>query len=257
MSKDISKLLREWEPEDESKAVRLIIGVDGRKKIQRRIDLGILQMEVEGRPDGIRPHGFPSYYDYFKWQAEMQETDLPENEYSLAKEQCELLQTEALLYYQRRLCFFELRDYAGAARDARRNLEVFEFVRKFAEDEEDKLAMDQYRAFVISHRVKAEVLDALESGRFDDALRYIDVGEKELRDFFMEYGREDLLESSDEMRYLRGLRGKVLELRPLSSTELLKRQLAEAIELEDYERAARIRDEIRRLEEGLEDERTT
>ena len=28
------------------------------------VDMGLLQMEVEGRPDGERPHGYETYFDY-------------------------------------------------------------------------------------------------------------------------------------------------------------------------------------------------
>ena len=31
-----------------------------------RVELGLLQMELTGRPDGVRPHGFDSLLDYFE-----------------------------------------------------------------------------------------------------------------------------------------------------------------------------------------------
>jgi hypothetical protein len=66
MSKDISNILKNWEFSTDDGLVRRIIGDDGREKIQRRIDLGVLQMESEDRPDGVTPYGFPSLYDYLK-----------------------------------------------------------------------------------------------------------------------------------------------------------------------------------------------
>ena len=36
---------------------RKIVGEDGKEKLQVRLDLGLLQMELNGRPDGERPHG--------------------------------------------------------------------------------------------------------------------------------------------------------------------------------------------------------
>jgi hypothetical protein len=35
----------------------------GGRAIQVRLELGILQMALEGRPDGRRPHGSPSLLD--------------------------------------------------------------------------------------------------------------------------------------------------------------------------------------------------
>ena len=46
--------------------VRKIHGVDGLPKFQMRLDLGLLQMEMSGRPDGVRPHGYESLLDYFE-----------------------------------------------------------------------------------------------------------------------------------------------------------------------------------------------
>ena len=55
MSYDLTNMLRDWPYESGQLAVRMLDGDDGRPKIQMRLDLGILQMEVEGRPDGLRP----------------------------------------------------------------------------------------------------------------------------------------------------------------------------------------------------------
>ena len=46
MSKDIGPILDGWEHDPEEMQVRIIPGVDGREKLQMRIDLGILQMEL-------------------------------------------------------------------------------------------------------------------------------------------------------------------------------------------------------------------
>ena len=66
MSKDLTRLLSEWQFEPEDVLVRIVPGDDGRGKIQLRVDLGILQMEMDGRPDGVRPEGFDSWLDYYK-----------------------------------------------------------------------------------------------------------------------------------------------------------------------------------------------
>ena len=54
MSKDISPILDGWAHDPEELQVRIIAGIDGRDKIQMRIDLGVVQVELEGRPDGLR-----------------------------------------------------------------------------------------------------------------------------------------------------------------------------------------------------------
>ena len=59
MSQDIEGILDGWEYEPDGLQVRIITGDDGTEKIQMRIDLGLIQMELDGRPDGQRPDGFP------------------------------------------------------------------------------------------------------------------------------------------------------------------------------------------------------
>ena len=57
MDYDIGPILSKWKHKPGEVAVRCIAGRDGRPKIQMRLDLGLLQMEQDGRPDGRRPHG--------------------------------------------------------------------------------------------------------------------------------------------------------------------------------------------------------
>jgi len=54
MSLDLNALLKDWPFESGMLKVRKVTGVDGREKLQMRIDLGVLQMEITGRPDGLR-----------------------------------------------------------------------------------------------------------------------------------------------------------------------------------------------------------
>src|SRR5690349_13792567 len=67
-SKDILPLLKGWDYEPGTINVRKINGLDGRPKLQMRLDLGLLQMEMTGRPDGQKPHGFDSLLEYYEDQ---------------------------------------------------------------------------------------------------------------------------------------------------------------------------------------------
>ena len=57
---DISGVLRGWTFQPGQVNVRLIRGSDGKPKLQLRLDLGLLQMELNGRPDGKKPHKAPT-----------------------------------------------------------------------------------------------------------------------------------------------------------------------------------------------------
>src|SRR5438045_9279450 len=65
MNFDSSHLLEQWEYQPGQVVVRRFIGKDGIEKIQLRVDLGLLQMNAHGRPDGRRPFGHPSLLDYY------------------------------------------------------------------------------------------------------------------------------------------------------------------------------------------------
>src|SRR5689334_10057134 len=63
---DITQSLRGWAFEPGQVNVRLIRGNDGKPKLQLRLDLGLLQMELDGRPDGKRPHRAATELEYQK-----------------------------------------------------------------------------------------------------------------------------------------------------------------------------------------------
>ena len=52
-SHDLRRILAGWDYEPHQITVRKIAGDDGAIKIQMRLPLGVLQMEVSGRPDGV------------------------------------------------------------------------------------------------------------------------------------------------------------------------------------------------------------
>jgi hypothetical protein len=62
-SRDITPVLKGWDYEPGTINVRKVVGNDGIPKLQMRLDLGLFQMEMTGRPDGVRPHGHESLLD--------------------------------------------------------------------------------------------------------------------------------------------------------------------------------------------------
>ena len=70
MSQDIRPILAGWEFEPDRVQVRIITGDDGSEKIQMRIDLGLMQMEIAGRPDGERPEGYESLLESYEAAAQ-------------------------------------------------------------------------------------------------------------------------------------------------------------------------------------------
>src|SRR5581483_1829979 len=138
MNFDISHILEQWDYQPGQVVVRKFTGKDGVAKIQLRVDLGLLQMNAEGRPDGKRPLGYPTLYDYFQTRLykHVSANEGSDAGFRLKAEDCAKLQLEVLQYHHRYICLLQLEDYAGVVRDTERNLAVFDFVQKHAESEE-------------------------------------------------------------------------------------------------------------------------
>lgn len=90
---DLSNFLREWPYENGDVNVRLVRAEDGRLVVQMRVDLGILQMELSGRPDGQRPQGCESWLDFYQ-QLQAADVDpadvLPADEEEIEEEHTEI-----------------------------------------------------------------------------------------------------------------------------------------------------------------------
>src|SRR5436190_21293630 len=121
MGLDLNDLLRDWPHEPGTLKVRKILGTDGKEKIQLRIDLGLIQMEMTGRPDGVEPHDCESLLEYHRSKAERAKKR-SEN-YELSPEELGEMQAEGIQYYHRYIALFQLQDYLGVIRDTQRNLE--------------------------------------------------------------------------------------------------------------------------------------
>ena len=246
MSLDIRPILEGWEFRPDEVTVRKIVGREGREKIQLRLELGLYQMETTGRPDGTRPRGHESLLDYYQSLLEEHRLKYGSDEgFRLNGKDCLQLRMESLQYYHRRISFFELKAYEAAERDAQHNLQVMDLLKEHAEAEEDRMLSEQYRAFVLMHHTKARVHQSLESQDYDKAILRIDEGIEHIEEFFREYGRADLIDNAMEIAFLRKWRSEITRERPLSEPELLERELQEAVQQENFELAAELRDRLR------------
>ncbi|MCF7804002.1 MAG: UvrB/UvrC motif-containing protein [Candidatus Marinimicrobia bacterium] len=250
MSKqDISDILNNWEFDPDILNVRKITGRDGNEKIQLRLDLGLLQMEAQGRPDGQEYKGYTNVLDFIQSEYYALREAGEEDQFELTADDLRELQQESIQYYHRYLCFAELGDYSGVIRDTAHNLEVLEFVEEFAKDEESAWAFMQYYPYVKMMQTQAKIQQALENETYRSALEDIDKSIKAIRDFNKKWGIQDSEESRKEITILEEWRETVLEEKPLSKSEKLKADMEEAVRLERYEDAARIRDQLEDIQE--------
>src|SRR5437763_844633 len=249
MDFDISHLLEQWDYQPGQVVVRRFKAKDGKDKIQLRVDLGLLQMSAEGRPDGKRPFGHASLFEYhqarlYKHVAAHEGSD---EDFALKAEECAKLQMEAIQYHHRYICLLQLEDYPAVIRDAERNLAVFEFVGKHAESEELAWALRQFQPQLLMILARARGAQALKAEDYTLAVQQIEESLEQIRNFYREHSRADAADQSPEVQSLENWLEEIRAKRPLSPRERLERALNEAVQSEDYERAAKVRDELKNL----------
>lgn len=250
-SKDIGPILKGWDYESGTINVRKITGSDGRPKLQMRLDLGLLQMEMSGRPDGNTPHGCESLLEFYEVQLdEHRRVNGSDLGFHLTADQCQSLREEAVMYYHRYLSLFVLEDYSGVVRDTARNLRVLDLCSQFAEDEHDRLILEQYRPYLVMMNVRAKASIAFKNKQYKQALDEVQAGLTDIREFFRRFGQENVYSRSNEVRVLRRFAREIKRKLPVDPLARLQSRLDRAVKDERYEEAARIRDEMQAISAG-------
>lgn len=272
MQRDISKLLEEWPFVPGQISVRLIEGKDHEPRIQVRLDLGMLQMKLDGRPDGNRPHDCDSYLEYHEARLtkmlgqgaapesdleseepeELSAFDLPESdeiehERFLDPEECRQLREEAQQYYHRYIALLVLEDFESVARDTSRNLRVLDMFRDYAIEEDDQTAMEGHRPYVMMMRARALASHAVKHEENKAAIHAIDEGIDALKVYYESTGQEEQFKEAGEVDMLREMRDSLIPKLPVSQRAELRQRLEAAIVSENFELAAILRDELRML----------
>ena len=237
---DIDHILHDWEFDPIQINTR-IIHVDDREVLQMRVDMGILQMETSGRPDGTRPHKSDTYFEFLKREAEDQSSELVLNE-----EQCREIDREFVQFYHRRVCWLQLKEFDRAVRDADHTLGLMDFCKKFSPDEQWTISHEQYRPFVLYHRTQAAALARLDEGDegAEIAIEEVNNGLDQMKDLFEQYDAGDQFADDELVQRLTEFRESLRKRYEIGRT--LQEQLSDAIAQEQYERAARIRDMIQK-----------
>jgi len=250
MSKDITQLVSEWPYEPGEVRARWIQADDGMRKVQLRLDLGVFQMEPDGRPDGTRPRGATSLCDfYIDEERAAPNQALP---YKLDFDACSELQQEVMQYYYRIMAFHALGDFQRVVRDCDHNLDLIDIVSDYALDDEVAWQFMQLYPYLRMMLARASAELGMAAGNFDEAGKAVSEGVKDLETFFAE-NYEPATEDGapvpppPELETLRELRTQVERRRPRSQAETLREELARAVELENYEKAAFLRDQLKAL----------
>ncbi|MFL5339721.1 MAG: DNA helicase UvrBC [Gemmataceae bacterium] len=241
MSRDIDAVLTDWPRKPDEVQTRLVTAGDGRLVIQIRIDLGVMQLETKNRPDGDRPHGFPTYFHYLKSLAAKRG-----EHFVLSEEQCGEADREFVQFYHRRVAWLALRRFDEAVSDADHTITFMDFVRDHSPGDEYTAAHEQYRGFVLFHRTQAAAAAAVERDKPEQAIDEIRAGLAQLRRLRSD-AEDDEDDTGDTMIHtLQGMEKSLRQAHGIDAT--LREQLERAIAEEEYEAAARLRDALRQRE---------
>ncbi len=248
-STDLTELLRSWPIEPGRINVRLITGKDGARKIQVRVELGILQMDLDGRPDGLVQGEHPTQLDLHRDRLEQyeQHAGLPVG-FVLSVEQCRALRQEAVQFYHRYVALFAIGEFELVVRDTQHNLEILDLCRDYSAEPNDRILLEQFRPQIITMRARALAEQAIAAKQPRHALAALDQALDQLRDIFNEHGNADAYEKSNEAALLRGMRDALVPKLPASQRVELEERMQAAIDAENFELAAILRDELRMMQ---------
>lgn len=249
MSFDISDLLEQWKYEPGQIAARRFKSKAGVEKIQMRVDLGILQMNASGRPDGRRPFGRDTLFEYYeaRLKRHLKAHENEDSGFRLSGLDCSRLHQEMVQFHHRYICFFQLRDYASVIRDASRNLDVFEFVKRYSDADELLGPIIHLIPQLLMLRTRAMSMIAVDADDHEGAVEHAEDGLAHLRSFAQEFISGTSPDTVPELISLESFLMDLESTRPLSEREKLKRALEAAVRREDYEKAAELRDSLRKL----------
>ncbi len=246
MSNDLSNIFDEWEydPED---TMRIITASDGRRVLQVRLPLGIEQYELDGRPDGNNLFGKETVLAEYEGRLERHvETKGSEKGFFLDHEDSLLLQNEGVLFYYRYLLLFQLNDFERVSRDTAHNLRICELMERFAEDDEDKTNILQYKPYILRMNAMARAMTSIQGQLKEAAQSILEKAIEEINGMQEVDSPAFQFEKIRSVNYLNKALKQIQKQEP-DPARKLEIELEEAVAEEDYERAAELRDKLKEM----------
>jgi hypothetical protein len=194
----LDDLFRDWPYEFGEVVARKVTGHDGRDVLQLRIDMGVLQLETTGRPDGERPGGQATLLECLQQQLATEGDD-----FELDDMRCIEIDREFVQFYHRRIAWLSLGEFDRAVADADHTLALMDFSLLHAPHREWAEMHEQYRPFVLFHRTQAAALAALELLDPKGAVVQIEAGTLQIEESYRVQGAEE--EDLDDDEFLNRL----------------------------------------------------
>ena len=232
MNSDLyAHMLSEWPHQPGKVLARAVASEDGPERLQVRVELGILQMEVTGHPEGAA-----AIYESMR-----------ERSQSLDEDMCLALQREAALYAYRAFVLSVLDRHAGVVSDMTRNLEVMSMIVRLGQSEQDRMRARSMMVQFLMIQARSRAAFAASRGDFGLARRSLDSDIDEIIRALGEAGRGSDADDAPEVQLLKGMRDMFVPRLPSSQRQEMEQRLDDAIHMENYELAAILRNELRQL----------
>jgi hypothetical protein len=164
--------------------------------------------------------------------------------FGLSREECHDLRLEASLFYRRYIAFFVLEEYANVARDTSHSLAIFDLCREYALESQDRVALEEFRPYVLMMDARARAYQALDEGEPASALAHVNRGIMYVKAHLMDVNQVESAAHCEEIKILRALAQELNERVPKDSLIVTRKALRAAIEQERFEEAARLRDAL-------------
>ncbi len=248
MNLDLDDILDGWDASRDEVAARLVTGDDGCEFVQLRVDLGLLQMTLDGRPDGSRPGESATVYERVRRKLARDE--------ELREEDFDALHRELQQYNYRRLALSGLAERAlreedltrgqgllhRTFRDLQRCLDILAILR--AHDPQWDEAQAVLVPTLTFNRVRLMTNLRVAQHRYEEAIEEAERGIYDLNQTLADAGYDEAQRQDNAaIAYLRQVAQRLRE--QYGITQTLRERLCSAIEREDFETAARLRDELR------------
>ncbi|MSR41555.1 MAG: hypothetical protein EXS10_06605 [Phycisphaerales bacterium] len=242
----VQEALRGWQPALTEPRARVVTLPDGTEAIQVRLELGLLQMSVTGRPDGIR---------FGEFETLLEATLAEGGSHPNAREGvgghsalASRLRIESAQFQRRAEAWLEARLPERAVADADLALRSLGGAARIAFAAEDRIALDAIssaRFPLTALRVRAEAAALLAAGLGERVRQSIDAGLERLRVVARDASLGAPFELLSEVLLLSAMRDNLVPKLPGSARTELESRLRAAVLSENYELAAILRDELR------------
>jgi hypothetical protein len=252
MIPDIDGILGDW-PFDPESHMRKVVGADGRERLQVRVCQGawngILQMELEGRPDHVRPHGFDFALDFHKDALRRhREARQTGDDFSLDSTACAEIFDESFKLYNRYVILLGLQDYERVLGDTERNMEAFRFVNRYAADQDDRMRLERWWPYILRIHGTARAMIALRDGDAEGAREVVRETLRDIEDLPEVDAEEFGIELERARQTLGELEQTIGQTQGKSQADRLRDEMAKAVSAEHFREAARLRDQIQGLQ---------